>query len=212
MAVALLSGQCTLQHHKNCPKCDIQGLDLAPKFPISQSNQASLEAPLRIRSSSDLSRHEPLGMSCGVWYQSVDGRSVGSCVLWGRASMDRTCSGMSYGSSIGLGTGDFGGHFDALSSLSHSSSHPWTVLAVWQGELSWEEGYSSITECRCHEGMCMVCNNIWVPSPVHSLLIFGKPLPSNIFTKPVVSFLVKIWLLFSVCLWFEKGAKKRKLL
>ena len=159
--------------HLATPQKLSKDCDPTPKFPISQTNQGSLEAPPRIGSRSDLPRHGPLGMSCCVCYQGVDGISVGSCALRGRASSDQTCSGMSYGSSIGLGSGEFGGHVDALSSLSCSSGHPWTVLEVWQGELSWEGAYIAITECCCQEGMYIVCNSVWVSSPVHVMVIFG---------------------------------------
>lgn len=50
------------------------------------------------------------------------------------ASMNQTCSSASYGCSIGLGSGEYGGQFHDLSSFI-----PWTVLeqfTVWQGVLS----------------------------------------------------------------------------
>ena len=67
--------------------------------------------------------------------------------------LDRTCSSMSNWCPITLGSGKFGGHVDALSSLSTPSSHSWAVFSA-------VSGLTAIGEYCYHEGQYLFHSDV----------------------------------------------------
>ena len=103
----------------------------------------------------------PLGLSCGFWHQGIDGRSFESCGLQGGATLDWIYSGISHWYLIGLGSGEFGGQVDTLSSVSCSWGHSSTVLLCPRANCP-AGGTTAIRECCCHEGVFLVSHRVWV--------------------------------------------------